>query len=99
MPSTSPAACAIWLLALLALTAPQARADLFVSSSKTAQMLEYNGTIGAFVTAFLSAGSSGFNTPLGLVFDANGNLFVNSAGTNQVLEYGGATGAFDTALV
>jgi hypothetical protein len=31
----------------------QARADLFVSSLGTSQVLEYNGTTGAFVKAFV----------------------------------------------
>ena len=62
-------------------------------------MLEYNGTTGAFVTAFVGAGSGGLALPIGLVFGPNGNLFVSSDGTDQVLEYNGTTGAFVTAFV
>ena len=93
--------CAASLLSLplLALTAPQARADLLVSSIGSNQVLEYNGTTGAFVKAFVSAGSGGLNKPYGLVFGPNGNLFVSSASTNNVLEYNGTTGAFITDFV
>jgi DNA-binding beta-propeller fold protein YncE len=92
-------AASLLSLALLALTTPQARAGLLVSSIGTNQVLEYNGTTGAFVTPFVSAGSGGLNQPYGLAFGPNGNLFVSSLGSNQVLEYNGTTGAFVTAFV
>ena len=49
-----------------------------MSSADTDQVLEYNGTTGAFVTAFVGAGSGGLN-PSDLVFGPNGNLFVSRA--------------------
>jgi streptogramin lyase len=78
--------------------------NLFVVDSQTANVLEYNGTTGAFVTTFVTAGSGGLNTALGLTFGPNGNLFVtnNASGasfTGQVLEYNGTTGAFVTDFV
>lgn len=80
------------LLALLGGAIPDARADLFVSSFNTNQVLEYNGTTGAFVGVFASGGGlSGSN---GLAFGPNGDLFVASQRTDQVLEYNGSTGAF-----
>src|SRR5215472_1354379 len=90
------AALALWL----SLATTQARADLFVGCKSACNgVLEYNGTTGAFVTAFVGAGSGGLNNPSGLVFGPNGNLFVTSVGTGQVLEYNGTTGAFVTAFV
>jgi hypothetical protein len=73
--------------------------NLFVSSQLSNQVLEYNGTTGAFVTAFVAAGSGGLSGPRALVFGPNGNLFVSSQLSNQVLEYNGTTGAFITAFV
>jgi hypothetical protein len=72
--------------------------DLFVSSAHTNQVLEYNGTTGAFDTAFVSVGSGGLVGPNGLVFGPNGDLFV-SGGNSQVLEYNGTTGTFDKTFV
>jgi hypothetical protein len=48
-----------------------ASAGLFVSNSGGHNVLEYNGTSGAFVTAFVSAGSGGLSGPNGLVFGPN----------------------------
>ena len=76
-----------------------AGANLFVTSSATDQVLEYDGTTGAFITDFVPAGSGGLSVSTGLVFGPNGNLFVSSLGTDQVLEYNGTTGAFVTAFV
>jgi glucose/arabinose dehydrogenase len=83
----------------LGLQATPTCADLFVSSLDTNQVLEYNGTTGSFVTAFVAAGSGGLAEPLGLVFGPNGNLFVVSSGPTQVLEYNGTTGVFVTTFV
>src|SRR5215470_5506890 len=90
------AALALWL----SLATTPARAALFVGRL-TSQVLEYNGTTGAFMTAFVGAGSGGLVRPTGLVFGPNGNLFVSSSGaaSSQVLEYNGTTGAFVTAFV
>jgi len=55
-------------LLLLALTAQHARADLFVSSLGSSQVLEYNGTTGAFVTAFVPTNSGGLSAPTFLTF-------------------------------
>jgi len=86
------------LLALGAWPAP-AWAQLFVSSRNTNQVLRYNGTTGAFIDAFVSAGLGGLDGPRGLVFGPDGNLYVASNGTNQVLRYNGTTGAFIDAFV
>ena len=81
---------------LLVLPAPCARAEfLFVSSTATNQILEYDSTTGAPIGtgAFVPAGSAGLSLPIGLTFGPNGNLFVGGAGTNQVLEFNGTSGA------
>jgi hypothetical protein len=69
---------------------PDARADLLVSGGTN--VLEYNGTTGAFVKTFASGG--GLSIPAGLVFGPSGDLFVSGFTNNAVLEYNGTTGAF-----
>jgi hypothetical protein len=77
----------------------QGNGNLYVSSAGTDQVLRYNGATGAFLDAFVAAGSGGLNTPIGLVFGPDGNLYVNSLFTHQVLRYNGVTGAFLNAFV
>jgi WD40 repeat protein len=62
--------------------------NLYVASSGSNQILEYNGQTGAFRRTFASVG-----TPTDLVFGRNGNLFVSSYGSQAVLEFNGTTGA------
>jgi hypothetical protein len=54
------------VLALGALPCP-VWADLFVSSGNS-QVLQYNGTTGAFIDAFVAAGLGGLSSPTFLVF-------------------------------
>ena len=76
---------------------PSAQAvDLVVSSHD--QVLRY-GQTGAFIDAFVPAGSGGLNGPSGLVFGPDGNLYVGSVFTNSVLRYDGTTGAFIDVFV
>jgi glucose/arabinose dehydrogenase len=81
-------------LLLLALPVPFARADLFVSSTLTDQVLRYDATTGTPVGTgvFVPAGSAGLGGPTGLAFGPNGNLFVGNF-SNGVLEFNGTTGA------
>ena len=58
---------------------------MFVSSARTNQVLQYNGTTGALLGVF--SDESTFS-PDGLVVGPNSNLFVSSSGSNEVLEYG-----------
>jgi hypothetical protein len=93
----TPPRLAFWWPALLLLAAsgPAVRADLFVSSLNTGEVLEYSGATGAFVKSFASG--NGLGGPEGLVFGPNGDLFVSSTGgtaANSVLEYNCTTGAF-----
>jgi len=55
------------VLALGALPGPVS-AELFVSSFLTDQVLRYNGTTGAFIDIFVTAGSGGLDGPTFLVF-------------------------------
>lgn len=81
------------LLSLIGITQGQ---DLYVSSSLTNSVLKYNST-GAFLSAFVPAGSGGLNAPQGLAFGPDGNLYVSGAGS--VLRYNGNTGAFLSTFV
>ena len=96
----------VFLLAALGLAVtmagllPRAGAtDLFVSSLNSNSVLQYNGTTGAFINAFVPFSSGGLLEPEGLTFGPNGNLFVSSFGTNSVLQYNGTTGAFINVFV
>jgi hypothetical protein len=86
-------------LPLLLLLHHPAAADLLVGSVLTDQILRYNGSTGAFVGAFVPAGSGGLDAPSGLIFGPNRNLYVSSAGSARVLRYDGSTGAFLDAFV
>jgi hypothetical protein len=61
------------------------------------QVLRYHGETGAFLGAFVPAGSGGLEYASGLVFGPDGNLYV--AGRNAVRRYNGKTGAFIDAFV
>ncbi len=68
--------------------------NLFVVSYYTAQVLEYDGNTGAFITAFVTNGSGGLSFPSDLAFGPNGDLLVTSTANshppspfNQVLDY------------
>jgi|GEM_PF-1188400 len=77
-----------------------ANGNVFVSSSGTDAVLEYDVVSGAFVGSFVAAGAGGLEAPFGLEFGLNGNLFVTSGHTHgQVLEFDGSTGAFIRILV
>ena len=76
-----------------------ADSDLLVISPGNSSVLRYDRTTGAFIDAFVSAGSGGLADPQGLEFGPDGNLYVASQGSAQVLRYNGATGAFVDAFV
>src|SRR5262249_59054831 len=57
-------------------------------------VLEYNGTTGAFLATFVASGSGGLNVATDLAFGPDGNLYVSSFNSNSVLRYNGTTGAF-----
>jgi len=68
--------------------------DLYVTSFGTNQVLRFDGTTGAFVDAFVSAGDGGLSLPRDLVFGPDSNLYVGSFGTGDIFRYNGTTGTF-----
>jgi DNA-binding beta-propeller fold protein YncE len=72
-------------------------ANLYITSGATNQVLEYNGSTGAFLQAFVSAGSGGLVNPCGLRFGPDGNLYVSSwdqsSGLNGIMRFQGPSGA------
>jgi WD40 repeat protein len=78
---------------------PAAVQNLYVASSSSVQVLQFNGSTGAFVNTFVPAGSGGLTLPYALTFGSDGNLYVSSESGNQVLQYNGATGAFLSTFV
>jgi len=67
--------------------------NLYVTDVGSAEVYQYNGSTGAFMSVFVSSGLGGLIGPWGLAFGPGGNLFVSS-GDNAVYEYNGTTGAF-----
>jgi DNA-binding beta-propeller fold protein YncE len=67
--------------------------DLYVTSGNNT-VIRYNGTTGALIGTFVTAGSGGLSSPRGLVFLPNGRLLVASFTNNALLQYNGTTGAF-----
>jgi glucose/arabinose dehydrogenase len=66
--------------------------NLYVSDNTHNQVLEYNGTTGAFIRVFASG--DGLSLPTALTFGPDGNLYVSSDSNNRVLEFNGTTGAY-----
>ena len=54
---------------------------------------------GAFLDAFVTAGSGGLAGVRGLVFGPDGNLYLSSEDSDEVMRYDGTTGAFLDAFV
>jgi hypothetical protein len=77
--------------------------DLYVTSAQTDNVLRYDGVTGAFLDAFVPAGSGGLTDPTALVFGPDGNLYVASGAHsnyyNSILRFNGATGAFMDVFV
>ncbi len=68
--------------------------DLYVSSALTDQVLRYDGTTGAFISVFISAGSGGLDSPHEVLFRADGKLYVVSYNNSAVLRYDDSSGSF-----
>jgi len=64
--------------------------NLYVSNDFTNTVTRYNGTTGASLGIFVSAG---LDVPTGLVFGPDGNLYVSSFNSSSVERYNGRTGA------
>jgi WD40 repeat protein len=63
--------------------------NAYVSSYFNSEVLEYNGTTGAFIKVF-ATGSGGFED---IAFGPDGNLYAASYGNNAIYLYNGTTGA------
>jgi WD40 repeat protein len=82
----------------ICLTSSIGTSALLVSSGNNT-VLQYDAGTGAFIDAFVSAGSGGLSDPRGLALGPAGDLFVSSFATNSVLEYNGTTGTFERVFV
>ncbi len=67
--------------------------DLFTTSLLSDEVLRFNGTTGAFISAFVPVGSGGLDGPQGLAFGPDGNLYVAAEYSHAIHRYDGATGA------
>ena len=67
-----------------------------MSSYSGNKVLRYDGTNGAYIDAFISAGLS---KPYALTFGPDGNLYVGLYSDNEVHRYDAATGAFIDVFV
>src|SRR5205085_2379545 len=54
----------------------------------------YDGTTGAYLGDFVTAGSGGLDNANGVAFGPEGNLYVASTHSGQIKRYNGQTGAF-----
>jgi WD40 repeat protein len=73
--------------------------NLYAGGYLSHNVVRYDGTTGAFIDTFVSAGSGGLSQTQGLAFGPDGNLYVCSNATSQVLRYDGDTGSFMDAFV
>jgi WD40 repeat protein len=69
--------------------------NIYVADGNGA-VLKFNGTTGAFMSTFVTAGSGGLHNARGVAFGPDGNLYVTDFSTAfpQILKYNGTTGAF-----
>jgi DNA-binding beta-propeller fold protein YncE len=67
---------------------------LYVASEYNNEVLRFDGTTGAFVSVFVTAGSGGISGPSGMTFGPDGNLYVSGRNSASVVEYDGTTGAY-----
>jgi len=72
---------------------------LLVASRKTDSVLNYDGTDGASLGAFVTSQAGGLSAPYGLAFGPDGNLYVASNATHSVLRFDGRTGEFVDVFV
>jgi DNA-binding beta-propeller fold protein YncE len=82
------------LLVSLILGESASSSDLLVGSFNTNEVLRYDGHTGAFLAAFVTAGSGGLSGTGFLTFGPDSNLYVGRSFTKEILRYDGRTGAF-----
>ena len=70
--------------------------NLYVSGRNSNNVVEYNGTTGAYIRTFVAAGSGGLSLPEGIDVRPERAVPVRGefSGTNQVLKYNAQTGAY-----
>src|SRR5450759_437057 len=72
--------------------------NLYLLDQQNIGVLRYNGSTGAFMDMFVTAGSSGLSVPTALTFGPDGNLYISDNGPTQaarvVRRYNGTTGAY-----
>src|SRR5689334_13020605 len=81
-------------LALLCISSRTFGQDLFVTSEAQSEVKRYNGTTGAFVDTFVTAGSGGLAEPNGITFGPDGNIYVTGNLNGTVKRYNGINGSF-----
>jgi len=74
-------------------------ADILVGSRLTDEVIRYDGTTGAYLSTFVSAGSGGLQDPVGVTLGPDGNLYVASLSSHEILRYNGTTGALIDTFV
>ena len=91
----------IWLVAMVVILLGsweqiQADLQLLVTSRNTNNVLRYDGVTGIFIDKFVTAGSGGLSSPVGMAIGSDGNLYVTSHNQegSLVLRYNGQTGSF-----
>lgn len=67
--------------------------DLLITSPTNNTIERFDATTGAYLGAFVAAGSGGVDRPAGVDVGPDGNVYVTNA-TNEILRYDGGTGAF-----
>jgi hypothetical protein len=75
--------------------------DAYVASTASSSnaILRYDGTTGAFLNTFVSAGSGGLDGPIAMVFRPDGYLYVTGWRSNSVLRYQASNGAYVSTVV
>ena len=73
--------------------------NLYVANGDGSDVVRFNGTTGAFIDNFVSAGSGGLANARGVTFGPDGDLYVTSFDSDEVLRYNGITGTFSNASV
>ena len=73
--------------------------NVYLSSQFTDQVLKYDGSTGAYLGTFVTAGSGGVDAPTALLFRGDGYLYVSSYNTDAILRYDAVTGAFVDTFV
>src|SRR5437762_3602083 len=84
-----------WTVFAVGLSSLSQATDLFVTSTGTTSIIRFNGTTGAFISAFVPTGGGGLSGPQSLAFGGpHSNMFVASGANSKFIEYDGGSGLF-----